>query len=281
MKRINEAIAEKFATMTKGQKVLSEFVLEHCEKAAFMNSFELAAVSGVSQSTTVRFALALGYSGYTEFQQAMQAELKYRLSSLERFELMQDEPSDNDLYDSIIGADALNIKKTAALNDIEVLKSLCTRLSFASKVYIYGQGFCSAAAMYLYAYLKVILPNVCCVNLTGLEPLQSIAEIDSGDLLLTIGFPQHSRATRRLVGYAHSREACVCTISESHDSEIARQAEVSLVSEYGDYGVNGSLAPVISLCGALVCLLTKSDQRAQRRLKEAAQADSYLPEEDA
>ena len=102
---------------------------------------------------------------------------------------MQDEPSDNDLYDSIIGADALNIKKTAALNDIEVLKSLCTRLSFASKVYIYGQGFCSAAAMYLYAYLKVILPNVCCVNLTGLEPLQSIAEIDSGDLLLTIGFP--------------------------------------------------------------------------------------------
>lgn len=281
MKRINEAIAEKYSTMTKGQKLLSEFVLEHCEKAAFMNSFELAAVSGVSQSTTVRFALALGYNGYTEMQQALQAELKYRLSSLERFELMQDEPSDNDLYDSITGTDALNIKKTAALNDIEVLKSLCTRLSFASKIYIYGQGFCSAAAMYLYSYLKVILPNVCCVNLTGLDPIQSVAEIDSGDLLLTIGFPQHTLAARRLVGYARSREACVCTISESHESEIARYAEISMVSEYGDYGVNGSLAPVISLCGAIICLLTKSDQRAQRRLRDAAHADSYMPEEQA
>jgi DNA-binding MurR/RpiR family transcriptional regulator len=246
-----------------------------------MNSFELAAVSGVSQSTTVRFALALGYNGYTEMQQALQAELKYRLSSLERFELMQDEPSDNDLYDSITGTDALNIKKTAALNDIEVLKSLCTRLSFASKIYIYGQGFCSAAAMYLYSYLKVILPNVCCVNLTGLDPIQSVAEIDSGDLLLTIGFPQHTLAARRLVGYARSREACVCTISESHESEIARYAEISMVSEYGDYGVNGSLAPVISLCGAIICLLTKSDQRAQRRLRDAAHADSYMPEEQA
>jgi DNA-binding MurR/RpiR family transcriptional regulator len=281
MKRINEAIAEKYSTMTKGQKLLSEFVLEHCEKAAFMNSFELAAVSGVSQSTTVRFALALGYNGYTEMQQALQAELKYRLSSLERFELMQDEPSDNDLYDSITGTDALNIKKTAALNDIEVLKSLCTRLSFASKIYIYGQGFCSAAAMYLYSYLKVILPNVCCVNLTGLDPIQSVAEIDSGDLLLTIGFPQHTLAARRLVGYARSREACVCTVSESHESEIARYAEISMVSEYGDYGVNGSLAPVISLCGAIICLLTKSDQWAQRRLRDAAHADSYMPEEQA
>jgi DNA-binding MurR/RpiR family transcriptional regulator len=281
MKRINEAIAEKYSAMTKGQKILSEFVLEHCEKAAFMTSFELAAVSGVSQSTTVRFAVALGYSGYTEFQQALQSELKYRLSSLERFELMQDEPSENDLYDSITGTDAHNIKKTAALNDIEVLKSLCTRLSFASKVYIYGQGFCSAAAMYLYSYLKLILPNVCCVNLTGLEPIQSVAEIDSGDLLLAIGFPQYTMSTRRLVGYAHSREACVCTISESHESEIARHAEISMVSEYGDYGVNGSLAPVISLCGALICLLTKSDKRAQRRLKDAVLADSYMPEDEA
>ena len=60
MKRINEAIAEKFATMTKGQKVLSEFVLEHCEKAAFMNSFELAAVSGVNQDLYEAAAIDAG-----------------------------------------------------------------------------------------------------------------------------------------------------------------------------------------------------------------------------
>ncbi|MBR4955279.1 MAG: MurR/RpiR family transcriptional regulator, partial [Clostridia bacterium] len=74
MKRINEAIAEKMNDFTRGQKLLATFISEHCDKAAFMSSFELAAFTGVSQSTVIRFSNAMGYNGYAEFQEALQTE---------------------------------------------------------------------------------------------------------------------------------------------------------------------------------------------------------------
>lgn len=275
MKRINEAIAEKYSSFTKGQRLLAEFISAHCDKAAFMSSFEMADVSGVSQSTVMRFATALGYGGYTEFQEALQNELKYRLSTLSRFELMNDNPDDRDIFKSIAAADAMNIKKNADLNPVDAVKNLCTRLSFSSKVYVYGQGYASAAANYLCFYLRILLQNVCDINTTGIEPLSAVADIGPGDLLLIISFPLHSNSTRRLASYAKFRDASVATITESADSEMADYADINLVSEYGDYGINGTLAPLISLCGSIVCLLARSDEKAQKKLRLSEEAANY------
>lgn len=275
MKRINEAISEKYPSFTKGQRLLAAFVSEHCDKAAFMSSFELASVSGVSQSTVMRFALALGYGGYTEFQQAMQTELKYRLSTLSRFELMSDNPDDRDVFEGIAATDALNIKKNVDLNPVDAIKNLCIRLAFSSKVYVYGQGYASAAAQYLCCYLSMLLPNVCNVNMTGIDPMTAISDIDSGDMLLVISFPVHSENTKKMAAYARYREACVATISEGAHSETAEYADISLISEYGDYGINGTLAPLISLCGSIICLLAKNDEKAQKKLRLSEEAVGF------
>ena len=168
MKRINEAIAEKANSFTKGQHLLARFITEHCDKAAFMSSFDLAAVTGVSQSTVIRFASALGYQGYGDFQDALQLELKYRLTTLERFEVAEENSSsDTEMLNTIAMHDALNIKKNLSLNPMDALHNLCTRLMLSGKVYLYGQGFSACAAMYLASYLRILLPNVCCINQLG------------------------------------------------------------------------------------------------------------------
>lgn len=272
MKRIHEAIAEKYNSFTKGQALLANYISEHCDKAAFLNSFELADVTGVSQSTVMRFAAALGYEGYIDFQQAMQMELKYRLTTLERFEQIDDVDSDADTVSRIAMTDAINIKKNSGLNQIEQLQDVCTRLTLSFKVYVYGQGYASAAAAYMAAYLRMLLQNVCCVNLTGLDPLTSIADINSGDMLFCIGFPLHSRMTKNLIAYARQREACVVTVSESDNSELAQEADANLACECGDYGVNGSMAPLISLLCSLTCLLARNDENAQKKLRAASEA---------
>ncbi len=279
MKRINEAISERYPAFTKGQRLLASFVTENCDKAAFMSSFELASVSGVSQSTVIRFAAALGYNGYTEFQEALQTELKYRLSTLSRFELMAEDPDDADVFEGIAATDAMNIKKNVDLNPVDAVKNLCMRLSFCSKVYIYGQDYASAAAQYLSYYLRILLQNVVNVNSAGIEPLSAVSDIESGDLLLIISFPVHSDSTRRLASYARHRDACVVTISEGTRSEIANYADINLVTEYGDYGVNGTLAPLISLCGSIICMLVRNDEKAQSKLRLADEAAGFVMQE--
>lgn len=274
MKRINEAIAEKMNDFTRGQKLLASFISEHCDKAAFMSSFELAAYTGVSQSTVIRFSAAMGYNGYAEFQEALQTELKYRLTTLERFELLSEQPTDADVVSEIALCDARNIKKNAGTSS-DALKNIATRIMLSSKVYVYGQGTASAAAVYLSSYLRNMLPNICCVNQLGIDPLSAVTQIENGDLLICISFPVHTSATLDMLDYAKSRDAGIVSISESKDSQIAAFSDVSLVSECGDYGINGTLAPVISLCGAIISILARSDERFKNKLNGIGEAHKY------
>lgn len=279
MKRIHEALTEKAAGFTKGQRLLARFITEQCEKAAFMSSFDLASVTGVSQSTVIRFAAALGYAGYGDFQDALQLELKYRLTTLEHFAESGDgESTEKALLDHIAAQDAMNIKKNSGLNPLDALHNLCTRLMLSGRVYLYGQGCAACAAVYLASYLRILLPNVCCINQLGMEPVSAAALIGEGDLLLCISFPQHQQTTLELIAYAQEQEACVAVVSESHDSPAAREAEISLVAECGELGLGGSLAPVISLCGSLVSLLARSDEKAQKKLNAFYAAAQYRPQ---
>ncbi len=269
MNRINELIAERRGDFTRGQKILSDFLLEHTDKAAFLNSHELAAVSGVSQSTVMRFSSALGYSSFIEMRQALQDELKYRLTALQKFELMDDEPDGAEILDAISVADARNIKMISSNNGVDSFMNVCARLSMASRVFIYGQNVFQTAAIYLSSYLSVLLDNVICINQTGTEPLSAMADIKEGDLFLCVSFSPHTETTMAMAAYAASKEASVVVISESFDNYVAKNAHIALTADFGEYGVNGTLAPVISLCGSIICLLAHNNERAQQKLRRA------------
>ena len=49
-------IGEKLPRLSKGQKLIASYILEHYEKAAYMTAAKLGALVGVSESTVVRFA---------------------------------------------------------------------------------------------------------------------------------------------------------------------------------------------------------------------------------
>lgn len=281
MKRISDAINESFGDLTKNQKVLSQYILAECDKAAFMTAAEIAEAAGVSQSTVVRFAWALGYGAFSAFHSALQNELQYRITALEKFELLDSEElSDSSVFESLAQADTLNIKKTLAVNGADGLKNVCARLQFAAKIYIYGQGPCACGAYYMGSYLRALLGSVCVVNQTGEDPLSTIATIGSSDLLFCISLPRYTEQTRMLLRYAQRRDACIVTVSEGSDSETASFADINLSAECGDYGAAGSLAPLLTLLNALVCLIVRNDEKAERRLRLVDELPRYLLRED-
>ena len=54
MDRINNG----YAKMSKGQKLIADYILKEYDKAAFMTAANLSGLVGVSESTVVRFAYA-------------------------------------------------------------------------------------------------------------------------------------------------------------------------------------------------------------------------------
>ena len=57
---------------SKGQKRLAAYILADPRQAALKTAEELSRCAGVSASTAVRFAAALGYAGYPEMQRDLQ-----------------------------------------------------------------------------------------------------------------------------------------------------------------------------------------------------------------
>ena len=55
-------INENYGKMSKGQKLLSNYIIDNYDKAVFLTAAKLGDIIGVSESTVVRFASYIGYS---------------------------------------------------------------------------------------------------------------------------------------------------------------------------------------------------------------------------
>ena len=67
---------QQYSSMSKGQKRLADYISEHYDQAVFMTAAKLGAQVNVSESTTVRFAMQLGYVGFPEFHRALEELVK-------------------------------------------------------------------------------------------------------------------------------------------------------------------------------------------------------------
>ena len=66
---LSEEIRQRFDEFSRSQKDVGQYIVDHLEEAAFHTAEELARRANTSSSTVVRFAQALGFTGYNELQQ--------------------------------------------------------------------------------------------------------------------------------------------------------------------------------------------------------------------
>ena len=72
--------------LSKSHRRIAEYITAHYDKAVFMTAARLGECVGVSESTVVRFASALGYEGYPQLQRSLQELVSHRLTANQRFE---------------------------------------------------------------------------------------------------------------------------------------------------------------------------------------------------
>ena len=97
-------INEKLSGLSKGHKLIANYILSHYDKAAFMTAQKLGKTVGVSESTVVRFASELGYDGYPALQKGLQELMRNKLTTVQRIEVT----SRTHYVKSIAGYDSVN-----------------------------------------------------------------------------------------------------------------------------------------------------------------------------
>ena len=131
-------ITDRFDSLTNSQRVVANYVSENISNVAFNTLDELALKIGVSTTTVIRFARALGYSGYSDMQQDIQSNIKGKVSLPERFSTATSHIKRDQLLLDSFHADIENINQTLASLNESVLRRAVEAIVKANHIYLLG-----------------------------------------------------------------------------------------------------------------------------------------------
>ena len=242
----------KFPRLSKGQKLIADFILKNYDKAAFMTAAKLGDSVGVSESTVVRFAIELGFSGYPKLQKALQELIKNKLTSVQRLELSNDYACEENVLRGVLKSDIENLRATLEKINLENFNSVIDEIFKAKTVYIVGLRSSSAIAEFLGFYLRLIIKDVRVVAHNISNIFEQMINCDEGDLVIGIGFPRNALRTINGLEFAKERKAKVVAITDSNVSPLATVADYALIAQSNMASFVDSLVAPLSVINALI-----------------------------
>ena len=253
-----EIIESLYSTLSKGQKKISDYILAHYDKAAYMTAAKLGEEVGVSESTVVRYAIELGFDGYPEFHSALQETLRMRLTAVQRMEVSDDRISEEKILDHVLTSDAERIRKTLENIDRGAFERAIEALLSARRIYVIGMRSSSPLADFLSYYLALVFDDVRRVRTTsGSEVFEHLMRIDEKDVLVAVSFPRYSTRIVSAVDYALGAGAKVISITDSVASPIASGVFATLTAKSDMVSFGDSLVAPLSIINAIIVAIGK------------------------
>ena len=245
-------IQSQYTRFSKGQKLIAQYILKNYDKVAFMTACKLGEAVGVSESTVVRFANALGYSGYPKLQDALQEVIKNKLTTVQRVDMVKEFNDDSAILKKIVKSDMDNIKDTLEEIDEKAFEEAANRILKAKRIYIVGMRSSFTIAQYLGFYLGIILDSVHVIRTDMGDAFEQVVKINEDDVLIAISFPRYSKKSYQIVSYAKEKGSHIVSLTDSPFAPVASFTDNLLLVKSNMVSFVDSLVPALSIANALI-----------------------------
>lgn len=249
-------IKEKLPQLTRSQKIIADYMIEHPQKFALCSLQQLEDELKVSKSTIVRLAQLLGYDGFYNLKADFLEEIKNSLEPIERYKKFLSTPHERiNFVDLIAEETTKNIQKTLNLIDKNQYDKALELIKKASHIYFIGMGISSClaeTANYLFnrAAIKSSFMPFGVLKFT-----EQIVGISRKSLLFAFSFPPYSRETITAARYAQSRGIKVVSITDKITNEISRYSDACIQAAVESITISNSIMSVLVIIYALIAQL--------------------------
>lgn len=246
-------IEQDYTKLSKSHKKIADFILKDYQKAAFYTAARLGEETDISESTVVRFATYMGFEGYPEFQEALQENIKGKLTTLQRMEVSSLKMVNEDVLTKVLTDDRTAIKETLSMVSPDKFYSAADKINKAEKIYILGVRSSAPLANFMYFYFKMVYDNVVLIDGAATsEIFEDIFKINDKDVCIAISFPRYSRQVVNTLRYVKEKGASIIAITDSESSPIAPFSEYVLTAKTSMTSFTDSLVAPLSLINALI-----------------------------
>ncbi len=238
--------------LPKRLRQCADHVAAYQDRIAVSTVAELAAGAGVAPSAMMRFAQAMGFSGYSELQRLFRAErgavwpdYDSRLARLRG----TGEGSPGALLAEFMEAGRSSLESLAKTVDLAMLDRAARAFSRAGMVHLMGLRRAFPVASYLaYALDKM---GIAAMLHDSVGSLSSRHALRPGDVAVAVSFNPYSAETVDFAEAAQARGLPVVGITDAGLSPLRRLASIPLVVSEADFGAFRGLAATMTLATAL------------------------------
>lgn len=281
MKELRETIHN--AKLTKTQKTIAEFVLDHSSDACFMTSSEIAEKLGVSESSVIRFSRSLGYTGFMDFQKNLRKEFQdqvHRISSSitipsQRMAQRLKAGSSGNYLKQHFSNILSNIEELLSGNSLHTFEEAAAILAESRQKYIMATRSNTALADYASLYLKHMITDVINTSSACMTPVDQLINIGKEDCLLVFSFPRYSSIDHMTVKMAKDAGARIIVMTDKPSALLAPYASALITVPVDSNHFNNSL---VAAQFAVECLLEAVSHRVEGIEDRLKKVDEYLDE---
>lgn len=261
-------IEEQFPEMSKGHKAISRYILGHRQEATERTAAGIGQAVGVSESTVVRFAAELGFSGFPEFIQLLRDELRSSMTASQRMKASTKLFSSQDIFGQVLIQDADRLRKAYDKRDMGSFSQAVNTLVEAKRVFIVGIRASAPLASLLHFYLNLMLDDVRqVVTASGSEMIEQIMSIQAGDVFVGISNPRYSSRAVRTMAFAKEAGATTLAITDSFESPLIKYADHYLLAQSDMVSfVDALVVPFSTITALLAAVAVKKEDTLNTRL---------------
>lgn len=263
---LKKRIAENMKNLTLGQQKTARFLLEKTKEAAFLTASQLGEKVGVSESTVIRLASALGFDGYPALRMAVQDLLMERLTTLERIGEYSEQETVS-LFYKAIESDIDSLNGVRSTLDVVAIERLGMEIAKAKSILVVGHRSSRALAYYLFHYLSWLFANV---ELLDLETaVEKVTNADKETLVIGISFPRYTTWTVNILKYAQKRKLKVAAITNDYSSPLALSSELVITAPWNPLSFIDSFTAPISIINCVILAAARAiDEDMREKLAE-------------
>ncbi len=281
----NDSLPERIAALrpklTRKQVMIADYLAANYDTATFSTLAKLSRDCGVSESSVLKFASVLGYSGFSDMQHALQSFVRGRISMSQRLGMVTDLGDDSTaILQMIMQKGIEGLQRTAAGIDPDRFRAAVDLLSGAKRVFMFG----SRSSFYLVQFFALelgwIRDDVYAIS-TQTSNFDSLAELREGDVFFCISMPRYLRSTTNAISYAYKAGIPTIAITDSYSSPLIPFAAVPIIVDNEIFSYCDNTVPILATVTALLnavgaATYPKSKEVLSRNEKTWEHFDLYL-----
>ena len=219
MKDLLHKIENSYKDFSAGQKRIADLFKENRIVLAFSSALEVGKKVNVSESTVIRWAQKLGFTGYAEFQHVMQRTL-----AEQRIEQVED--GDTTVYTSqsivknLLDADIRSISQLKETLQEEQLLQVVDLIGSAKKIYVTSNFFDFGLAHSFTHWMNMVLDKTELLMQGDMQYYHQLSKLTKDDVIIAFAFPRYTKNVMETLQTAKEQETTIIVITDKMESPV-------------------------------------------------------------